>query len=601
MGSRRVVGQIERKKTGASSSYTFQNGVNESGGNVSLDLTYLRGNAYTFSNGVTHNGSGNVQFGGTITSLTFLQMQQLLQIYSDNVNGTFRVNNNVGELQISGGGTGEVRFAKYSEGHLFFNNVANKSLTFQDFRVVKKGAEYAADYSLEFVDLSWINKVYADNRIASKSVEATIKAPGAGNHLQAIVWNDTNQQWEFGNAVASPGGSANELQKNSGSSTFSGSGVFSSSSGNLTLGDTGLGGDERILGVDSSSASVDITFSNKGVGGEYNFNFTRTFDSVIHFGALASGAPNIYGTGSNVTSFTIHNALRVVYDGVTSGLLISNGIGASDSLQIVYRIADERLEIESFGTNSVTGHGNPLRIKGTTPTGTNVNGGDLIIAKGRKQGTGLDGNILVETANDQFIHIDGRKDFAAEAGASVNLGEVHRGKVVKLTNDNPTLNLSDLSDGFECVLLWVPTTPGEGTITGHASLNGDAGDLLFTNPYCLIYLVHDSNNDWIWKGDPVGGGVEEIVTNATTVNVDETYNGKLLVLTATVNQDVVLGDFQDGFQLQILKTQATGTVSFSGYTAFNSVGGVDTMTDQWGMVYLLKRGTNAWHAKGDLV
>jgi hypothetical protein len=102
------------------------------------------------------------------------------------------------------------------------------------------------------------------------ALDATVSAPGAGQNGFVMSYNHGNLEYELiapGGAGA-PGGAANEVQKNSGAATFTGTKVFSAANGDLTLGDGTVAGDRNISSA-SSTANADLIISAVGTGDVY--------------------------------------------------------------------------------------------------------------------------------------------------------------------------------------------------------------------------------------------------------------------------------------------------------------------------------------------
>jgi hypothetical protein len=114
-----------------------------------------------------------------------------------------------------------------------------------------------------------------------------------------------------------PGGATNEIQKNNGSTGFTGTKVFSSSNGDMTFGDTGLAGNRTITATGSAS-EVDLVFSLKStVLGTTSERMRITSEGDVIF----PDNTTIEATGANLTLDA--NVLNI-FTGYT---YISNGAG----------------------------------------------------------------------------------------------------------------------------------------------------------------------------------------------------------------------------------------------------------------------------------
>src|SRR5690606_19194014 len=100
-------------------------------------------------------------------------------------------------------------------------------------RVSPKGIEYNGDYSSGYSDRSLVDKEYVLSVIPTNIFSAT----------------------------------ENELIKYSSETSSVGTGIFSSSSGNVTLGHNTLPGVTRTINVEGSESSIELLLESKSIGG----------------------------------------------------------------------------------------------------------------------------------------------------------------------------------------------------------------------------------------------------------------------------------------------------------------------------------------------
>lgn len=159
-----------------------------------------------------------------------------------------------------------------------------------------------------------------------------------------------------GGGGGSPGGTANELQKNDGASGFAGNKIFSSTDGNLTLGDNALAGTYRVINTAGSGTDVGINLAVKGTNSDVRIDSDR---GLSVFNASTNKRASMYFSGS-----------EVLYE--CAGGDFALGIQSNDFAYAV----------KIYGGNGFTG---------------NNNGGDIYFKPGGKSGTGLDGNTSFNT------------------------------------------------------------------------------------------------------------------------------------------------------------------------------------------------------------
>jgi hypothetical protein len=97
--------------------------------------------------------------------------------------------------------------------------------------------------------------------------------------IYILIYDGTNFI-VIGLAGSTAAGAANEIQINNGSNALAGGKVFIPTSGNVTLGDSGLAGANRIVTVAGSATNIDIDITPKGTG-SVDLNADTTVDGIL--------------------------------------------------------------------------------------------------------------------------------------------------------------------------------------------------------------------------------------------------------------------------------------------------------------------------------
>jgi hypothetical protein len=97
--------------------------------------------------------------------------------------------------------------------------------------------------------------------------------------IYILIYDGTNFI-VIGLAGSTAAGAANEIQINDGSNALAGGKVFIPTSGNVTLGDSGLAGANRIVTVAGSATNIDIDITPKGTG-SVDLNADTTVDGIL--------------------------------------------------------------------------------------------------------------------------------------------------------------------------------------------------------------------------------------------------------------------------------------------------------------------------------
>lgn len=186
---------------------------------------------------------------------------------------------------------------------------------------------------------------------------------------------------------------ANEIMKSDGTNAVP-SGLFSSTAGNLTLGDSSVAGNRTITTAGSAtSVSLSITAKNSATTAVAGSNILITAGSATTGNAdgglvqIAGGTSVGTGTGGQV------NIIGGQAAGASAGgNAVVSGAGAASTMTA----AGQGYLTGGYSTVSGVAGGN-ANVQGGTPTTGNANGGDVVLTGGTKAGTGVTGIINITT------------------------------------------------------------------------------------------------------------------------------------------------------------------------------------------------------------
>lgn len=176
---------------------------------------------------------------------------------------------------------------------------------------------------------------------------------------------------------------ANELMKSDGS-VATPSGLFSTTSGDLTLG-TGLGTSTRTITA-TGTGNAELVFVTKGGGSKFFFNTTVGTTTLDAAGAstamvINGGSTGVVTLGGNATK---------------AGLSIYGGTTTID----ISSPSSYHLRTYSSGTSGVAS-GNVSIFTGDVASG-NANSGNILLDTGTKSGSGTVGNISIFSLTGSF-------------------------------------------------------------------------------------------------------------------------------------------------------------------------------------------------------
>lgn len=221
------------------------------------------GSSYTFSNGLTESG-GAVVLGGTMSNSVNLALQGTNYF---NISGGSGVANS-GFLNLAGGSGGPNVIGYAASGNARSISFGSSSMTVTD-AISSKGLVYAGNYGVNFTDLSLITKRYADSIALASGGGLWNNSYGDGSRIRST----SNRSVDISSAVGS-GFNSFILQNTStgnGASISAGSGFaanISNSSASSAAATITNGGSGDILRLTNGSAGNRVVIDNNGL---YNY------------------------------------------------------------------------------------------------------------------------------------------------------------------------------------------------------------------------------------------------------------------------------------------------------------------------------------------
>ena len=272
------------------------------------------------------------------------------------------------------------------------------------------------------------------------------------------VWTATNTSGAGAWQAASGGGitnsaANNELMKSDGTNAVS-SGLFSSTSANITLGSGSISG-SRIIAVSSSTTNANLTLTPQGIGA------VKIGGSILQLGSDTDS-----NSSSSITANGTVTNISVALIAKGSGGATINGGGGDVTLATAPATGNNGLTIHgASGITTVSGiaqgsggglSGYDVNLKAGQGDGSgNNNGGNLYLNGGDLSGTGTVGNIGLFSTSGSFG--SGSKVLFIGNTATAPSGTISGGGVlfVKSADTNPYWRSSSTEYG---VLLHSSTT-----------------------------------------------------------------------------------------------------------------------------------------------
>jgi hypothetical protein len=216
-------------------------------------------NALTFENNL-------LQFGGPLVKDT-------------NVTGNFALSFGTSGSKIRQFNVNTINqvLLEYNNGAGLSNITLNSSgITVTNTLASAKGIQGASDFSANYDNLSFIQKIYADTKIVGKGVNTLVTTPTVTEDGYTISWDNTAGEYTLtpgGGVIA--GADTQIIYNNAGALAGNANLTFSSNTlsvPTINLGNTSLAGTDRTIEVKSNEANTGIILKTKGTG-----NITLSF------------------------------------------------------------------------------------------------------------------------------------------------------------------------------------------------------------------------------------------------------------------------------------------------------------------------------------
>lgn len=466
---------------GGGGSYTFQNGVTESGGIVGIGGTMV-GNTtvntdgYDFVMQTVKSGSpqNKIEFRVEATNLpnyTFVRIKS--NEFLSESKSVATVYSTISQSLST------INFRSHSASRTTGFEILNTGIIVRDtggFPLL-----YNQDNTANLSNANHIpHKGYVDARLGGNALDALIITPTIAQHNQAIRWNNTNLEFEFFTPAAGISGlTSGRVPFANSSTTITDEAGFEYSSTilqvpSLAVGNPSVTGDKFII-TRSLATHANLSLQGKGNG----------YVEFLYNGARVTTALNIY------THFYT--------DGIVS-------FDSSDDTQ--------EYSISIQGADSSQPNGRHFEVYAGAGYGVsgNGNGGSILLQVGQRRvaGSGVDGNITFDALTGSVLvahssttlHIDGRTDIVTSASATPTLDESYRGKTYVLSNAAPVITLSgSFTTGFQVAIQYTGT-PGAGlSFTGYTTLESVGGADTVVDQFGWVYLVHKGANVWAISGN----------------------------------------------------------------------------------------------------
>ena len=318
------------------------------------------GAALTFDNGLTKI-TNNVRLGGPLLTDTTITGAFDLNIGTigsqlDNVNihtsqgvdirglahGRVRINGTNGQIWLYGG---------IVDSYLLINDDGAIIVADLQTGAAQRGIRGSANYSANYQANDYIQKIYADSKIVSRNISASLASPGAGQNGYAITWDHANSRFTLSLAGGGGGGGAgawslanggtltgnNTITMGANEVTFTGNrvrftpnattpginvGVFAGNPSSLAVGDLWFSSTQNLLWTRKASSTHYFVLSQNGgqanripvftdtdnISGTANFTYNNTTLLVGGTAPTASTTLDIRGPGTTAGTFGLRVA-----------------------------------------------------------------------------------------------------------------------------------------------------------------------------------------------------------------------------------------------------------------------------------------------------
>jgi len=495
-----------------------------------------------FNNGLTFTVPNLVQLGGPLLQDTVL-------------NGNFNLtlgqsSNRLTSLSIN---------TNTSIGLNFNNGTVGNSLTLSSTGVLltdttssPKGLVGNADYSVNYTNLTYTQKVYVDNRIGGKAVSSLVTTPTVIQNGYVLSWDNTNQRYNLvPSTVNVPGSNTQVIFNNAGN--FGAISTVTWTTGNFTVDDT--------LTIGQASTSVDKVLTVRGSTSDVNLNLVP----------INNGSLNIRIKGTGVVS-----------------LGLSSDAATVRKITAISSNAQTDISLEPTGQNGVIYFGDSTQAGATryiSPNGTATNISIVLKSKGTGDLIADGGNFLLGLTSE--ANTSKQIKVQSNTNASLILTPAGTGRLligdptsntsdqyIQATNSTGNVNLNVMSNGTGNVNLRGTLVNAYGDInlvnvrlgvsgsygssgqvftsngssppswqtpaTGYTDPLTTIGDLLYRNlSNTTTRLPVGSNGQYltISSGVPTWGGITGLLSGLTATRVPFANSATVLVDDAALTWD----------------------------------------------------------------
>jgi hypothetical protein len=231
---------------------------------------------------------------------------------------------------------------------------AGGAFIFTDAQASPRGIRGDADYSANVIGNDYIQKVYADNRIAGKNVSPLIINPSVSENLYSIVWDNANQRYTL--ALIDTGGASTKKEQ-----SFTANGIqttFTVNNGTINqLAFVDVGGHVQQLNVNYTQSGQIIDTGTALPSGQV---ITIHYFETITIGS--GGGHTLLNNGVAITQRTdlnIRNGLTVVDSGGASILELGGALTKNTAFSGAFSLTGSGLTAFQFSAVS-TSLGTPI-------------------------------------------------------------------------------------------------------------------------------------------------------------------------------------------------------------------------------------------------
>lgn len=206
---------------------------------------------------------GTLVIGGNITqNITFTGLVDFSLGTHANKISKFETHTATHALMEYCGGSDIVSLKLSNAGAVITNNLSNA-----------KGLIGVSDFSANYDDNTYIQKIYADTKIVSKSVTSLLQSPGAGQDNYRVVYEHSSGKFTLAAPVSTDFGSTDTQIIFNNAGTISGDASFTYdisvnklTVGNIDLGPSTLGGTNRNISAIGTATDIAVTINPKAAG-----------------------------------------------------------------------------------------------------------------------------------------------------------------------------------------------------------------------------------------------------------------------------------------------------------------------------------------------